>query len=64
LRGKGKGMACCTQGLPLLITSWLWPEAKSQAEPGQKKPGWARPKLWPELAFGPAWVLGKPKPLA
>jgi len=42
----------------------LWPEARSRAKPGPKKPGQAGPKSWPELAFGPAWVLGKPKPLA
>ena len=29
-----------------------------------QRPGQARPKCWPEMAFGPAWVLGKPKPLA
>ena len=47
-----------------LVIGRLRPEAKSRAKPGQKKPGQARPKLWPELAFGPAWVLEKPKPLA
>ena len=42
----------------------LWPEARSRAKPSQKKPGQAGPNLWPEPAFGPAWDLGKPKPLA
>jgi hypothetical protein len=48
----------------ILVICWLRPEAKSQAKPGQKKPGQAGPKVWPELAFGLAWVLEKPKPLA
>ena len=38
--------------------------ARSRAKPGQKKPGQAGPDLWPETAFGPAWDIGKPKPLA
>ena len=39
-----------------------WSQKPGQAE--QKKPGQAGPELWPETAFGPAWILGKPKPLA
>ena len=42
----------------------LWPEARSRAKPSPNRPGQAGPKCWPELAFGPAWVLGKQKPLA
>ena len=35
-----------------LVMCWLWPEAKSRAKPGQKKPSQARPREWPQLAFG------------
>ena len=42
----------------------LWPEARSRARPSQKKPGQAGPNVWPEPAFGPAWDMVKPKPLA
>ena len=49
---------CC------LVMCRLRPEARSQAKPSQKKLGQAGPDLWPETAFGPAWILGKPKPLA
>jgi hypothetical protein len=37
-----------------LVICRLRPEAKSRAKPSQNKPGQAGPKLWPELAFGPA----------
>ena len=30
----------------------LWPEARGQAKPSQKKLGQAGPDLWPEMAFG------------
>ena len=42
----------------------LRPEARSQAKPSQKKPGQAGPDFWLEPAFGPAWDIEKPKPLA
>ena len=44
-----------------LVMCQLWPEARGQAKPSQKK---ARPDLWPETAFGPAWILSKPEPVA
>ena len=37
----------------------LWHEAKGWAKPSQ-----ARPDLWPEMAFGPAWILSKLEPVA
>ena len=48
----------------VVVMCRLWPEARSRAKPGQKKPGQAGPDLWPEPAFGPAWDMKKPKPLA
>ena len=42
----------------------LRPEARSRAKPSQKKPGQAGPDLWPETAFGPAWILSKLEPAA
>ena len=47
-----------------VVMCWLWPEARSQAKPGQKKPGQAGPNLWPETAFGLAWILSKLEPAA
>jgi len=47
-----------------LVMCRLRPEARSRAKPSQNKPGQAGPDLWPETAFGPAWILGKPKLLA
>ena len=49
-----------------LVMCWLWPEARSQAKPGQKKLGQAGPGGWPEGGFWPsssvwkaqAWGLG------
>jgi hypothetical protein len=38
------------------------PQAKSQAKPGQNRPGQAKPKSWLAHGFGPAWGLSKPKP--
>ena len=43
---------------------WLQPEARGWAKLSQKKLGQARPDLWPELAFGLAWILSKPEPVA
>ena len=40
-----------------LVMCWLWPEARGRAKPSQAKLGQARPKLWPEIAFGLAWAL-------
>jgi len=40
-----------------LVMCWLWPKARSQAKPGQKKPSQARPNhlafvgFWPGLHF-------------
>ena len=48
----------------VVVMCRLRPEARSRAKPSQNKPGQAGPNLWPETAFGPAWILGKPKPLA
>ena len=42
----------------------LRPEARGRAKPSQKKSGQAGPDLWPETAFGPAWILSKPEPAA
>ena len=33
-------------------------------KPGQAKPKKAGPDFWLEPAFGPAWDIEKPKPLA
>ena len=50
-------MAIAMHGI--LVMCQLWPEARGQARPSQKKPGQARPDLWPETAFGPTWILSK-----
>ena len=42
-----------------LVMCWLQPEARGWAKPSQ-----ARPDLWPETAFGQAWILSKPEPAA
>ena len=52
------------KNIPCLVMCQLWPEARSQARPGQKNPGQAGPDLWPEMAFGLAWILSKPEPAA
>ena len=44
-----------------VVMCQLQPEARGQAKPSQKK---ARPDLWPEMAFGLAWILSKPEPAA
>ena len=43
-------------------TEWIvvflaWPQAVSQAKPATNRPGWARPKCWPRMAFGSAGGL-------
>ena len=48
----------------MLVMCRLRPEARGRAKPSQKKPGQAGPDLWPETAFGPAWILSKPEPAA
>jgi hypothetical protein len=63
-RGKGGGKYTTAFSLSRLVMCRLRPEGRSRAKPSQKKPGQAGPDLWPETAFGPAWTLGKPKPLA
>ena len=50
--------------LPLVVMCRLRPEARGRAKLSQKKPGQAGPDLWPETAFGPAWILSKPEPAA
>ena len=42
-----------------LVMCRLRPEARGQAKLSQKKSGQARPDLWPETAFGLAWILSK-----
>lgn len=39
----------------------LRPEARSQAKPGQKKPGQAGPEGWPEGGFWPGSAFWKAK---
>ena len=47
LAGQGQ-----LQWVSILVMCWLRPEARSQARPGQKKPGQAGFCAWPEVAFG------------
>ncbi|KAJ7888754.1 hypothetical protein B0H13DRAFT_2041990 [Mycena leptocephala] len=46
----------------LVVMFWLWPQAKMPRLFGFGTKAKARPKPWPQLAFGLAWRSSKPGP--